>query len=91
MCLLCRSHEHTQQNNVNNQSKDRVDANAENQISMTQKSTEVSAIIIQKIWRGYNTRKQNKYIAENLQKSRTQEYIEYVGNERTHECDFIKR
>lgn len=70
-----RSHEHPQQDS-NNQSKDRVDASAENRANSMPKSTEVSAIIIQKIWRGYNTRKQNKYIAENLQKSRTQEYIE---------------
>lgn len=72
-----RSHEHSHQNHSSNQSKDRVDANAD--IHPMPNPTEVSAIIIQKIWRGYNTRKQNKYIAESLQKSRTQEHIEYVN------------
>lgn len=73
---LNRSHEHTQNNNNSNQSKDRVDAIADIQTKSLPNPTEVSAIIIQKIWRGYNTRKQNKYIAESLHKSRTQEYIE---------------
>lgn len=42
-----------------------------------QNSTEESAILIQKIWRGYNTRKMNKCIADTLQRSRTQQHIEY--------------
>lgn len=37
---------------------------------------EDSAIIIQKNWRGYRTRKKNKIIAEELLKIRTNEYIE---------------
>lgn len=38
--------------------------------------TESSAVVIQKIWRGYRTRKKTKDIAEKLLKKRTQEYIE---------------
>lgn len=39
--------------------------------------TESSAVTIQKMWRGYHTRKKtNKDIAERLQRRRTQEYIE---------------
>lgn len=61
----------------NNQTKDNVDASSAKKAPLvSQNSTEESAIIIQKIWRGYNTRKMNKYIAENLQKNRTQQYIE---------------
>lgn len=41
----------------------------------TEGSIDQSAIVIQKIWRGYKIRKQNKGIAEILQKKRTQEYI----------------
>lgn len=62
----------SQEQQQNNQSKDNVDAEQKS----SPISTEDSAILIQKIWRGYNTRKQNKYIAENLQQNRTQEYIE---------------
>lgn len=72
-CHSSRSHAHVQHNN---QSKDRVDANADSQDTSMPKSPENSAILIQKMWRGYNTRKQTKYIAENLHKARTQEYIE---------------
>lgn len=35
-----------------------------------------SAILIQKMWRGYNTRKRTKSVVEQIQKQRTQEYIE---------------
>lgn len=38
--------------------------------------TENSAVVIQKIWRGYRTRKKTKDIAEKLLKKRTHEYIE---------------
>lgn len=38
--------------------------------------TESSAVVIQKIWRGYRTRKKTKDIAEKLLKKRTHEYIE---------------
>lgn len=38
--------------------------------------TESSAVVIQKIWRGYRTRKKTKDIAEKLLKRRTHEYIE---------------
>lgn len=39
--------------------------------------TESSAVTIQKMWRGYHTRKKtNQDIAERLQRRRTQEYIE---------------
>lgn len=40
--------------------------------------TESSAVTIQKMWRGYHTRKKTKDIAEKLHKQRTHEYIEYV-------------
>ncbi|XP_017046313.1 centrosomal protein of 97 kDa [Drosophila ficusphila] len=44
--------------------------------------TESSAVTIQKIWRGYHTRKKtNKDIAERLQRRRTQEYIEQLGKD----------
>lgn len=60
----------------NNQTKDNVDAAAKKKPPLVNRnSTEESAVIIQKIWRGYNTRKLNKYIAENLQKNRTHQYI----------------
>jgi centrosomal protein CEP97 len=39
------------------------------------KETENSAILIQKLWRGYATRKKTKSIADVLQKKRTQDYI----------------
>lgn len=40
------------------------------------KATEESAILIQKLWRGYSARKRNQSsLAEILQKKRTQEYI----------------
>ncbi|XP_055546489.1 uncharacterized protein LOC129730911 [Wyeomyia smithii] len=39
------------------------------------KTTENSAILIQKIWRGYLSRKRGQSIAEILQKKRTQDYI----------------
>ena len=39
------------------------------------KATENSAIVIQKMWRGYITRKKKQDIADILQKKRTQEYI----------------
>lgn len=39
------------------------------------KETETSAIIIQKLWRGYRARKRTKSIAEKLQRKRTQDYI----------------
>lgn len=38
-------------------------------------NAESSATMIQKMWRGYKIRKDNKGIAETLQKKRTQEYI----------------
>ncbi|KAM7354413.1 centrosomal protein 97kDa isoform 2-T2 [Cochliomyia hominivorax] len=38
--------------------------------------TENSAVVIQKIWRGYRTRKKTKDIAEKLLKKRTHEYID---------------
>lgn len=38
--------------------------------------TESSAVTIQKMWRGYHTRKKTKDIAEKLHKQRTHEYIE---------------
>ncbi|XP_037883485.1 centrosomal protein of 97 kDa isoform X1 [Glossina fuscipes] len=40
--------------------------------------TESSAVVIQKIWRGYRTRKKTKDIAEKLLKKRTHEYIEQL-------------
>ncbi|XP_017075693.1 centrosomal protein of 97 kDa [Drosophila eugracilis] len=44
--------------------------------------TESSAVTIQKMWRGYHTRKKtNKDIAERLQRRRTQEYIEQLGKD----------
>ncbi|XP_053959023.1 centrosomal protein of 97 kDa [Anastrepha ludens] len=39
-------------------------------------ATESSAVVIQKIWRGYRTRKKTKDIAEKLLKIRTHEYID---------------
>lgn len=59
-----------------NYSKDKVDTPAADNRLQKQNSTEESAILIQKIWRGYNTRKMNKCIAETLQQSRTQQHIE---------------
>ncbi|XP_058446142.1 centrosomal protein of 97 kDa [Malaya genurostris] len=44
-------------------------------ISVNNKTTENSAILIQKIWRGYQTRKRGQTIAKVLQKKRTQDYI----------------
>lgn len=41
-------------------------------------NAELSATMIQKMWRGYKIRKDNKDIAETLQKKRTQEYLVYV-------------
>ncbi|XP_067623271.1 centrosomal protein of 97 kDa isoform X3 [Eurosta solidaginis] len=41
-------------------------------------ATESSAVVIQKIWRGYRTRKKTKDIAEKLLKIRTHEYIDFV-------------
>lgn len=67
--MLCRSQEHSQ-------SKDIVDASSSKNKLINQNSTEESAIVIQKIWRGYNTRKTNKHIAETLHKNRTQQHIE---------------
>ncbi|XP_037959505.1 centrosomal protein of 97 kDa isoform X2 [Teleopsis dalmanni] len=39
-------------------------------------NTEYSAVIIQKTWRGYHTRKKTKDLAEKLLKKRTYEYID---------------
>lgn len=64
-----RSQEHSQ-------SKDNTDAGSSKPKLINQNSTEESAIVIQKVWRGYSTRKTNKHIAENLQKNRTQQHIE---------------
>lgn len=59
-----------------NQSKDKVDATTtENRLERLN-STEESAIIIQKIWRGYTTRKMNKCVADTMQRNRTQQHIE---------------
>lgn len=41
-----------------------------------EKNTEASAIMIQKMWRGYRTRKVSQKMAEKIMKKRTQEYIE---------------
>lgn len=46
--------------------------------SVNNKQTEESAIIIQKLWRGYKARQSMKDIAVKLQNQRTQDYIEYV-------------
>ncbi|XP_055640849.1 centrosomal protein of 97 kDa [Toxorhynchites rutilus septentrionalis] len=53
------------------QDKDTVDKTS----TVNNKTTENSAILIQKIWRGYMTRKRGQSIAEVLQKKRTQDYI----------------
>lgn len=42
---------------------------------LNNKTTENSAILIQKIWRGYLSRKRGQNIADILQKKRTQDYI----------------
>lgn len=39
-----------------------------------------SVILIQKLWRGYRTRKKTQPLIEKIQKKRTQDYIEYVFN-----------
>lgn len=44
--------------------------------ALADKNTEASAIVIQKIWRGYRTRKVSQNMAEKIMKMRTQEYIE---------------
>jgi len=41
--------------------------------------TESSAVTIQKMWRGYHTRKKTKDIAEKLHKQRTHEYIDKLA------------
>ena len=47
-----------------------------NKVAVENKEAEKSAIVIQKIWRGYNTRKQNVGdIANALQQKRTNDYI----------------
>ncbi|XP_055303021.1 centrosomal protein of 97 kDa [Sitodiplosis mosellana] len=69
-----RSQEHSQ-------SKDNTDASSSKPKLINQNSTEESAIVIQKIWRGYNTRKINKHIAKNLQKNRTQQHIEKLSHD----------
>ncbi|XP_021700503.1 uncharacterized protein LOC5564446 [Aedes aegypti] len=43
--------------------------------TINNKTTENSVILIQKIWRGYRTRKRGQNIADILQKKRTQDYI----------------
>ncbi|XP_037926869.1 centrosomal protein of 97 kDa isoform X3 [Hermetia illucens] len=43
--------------------------------------TELSAIIIQKTWRGYYTRKKTKDMAEKIMKKRTQEYINKLSKD----------
>ncbi|XP_053692008.1 uncharacterized protein LOC128740490 [Sabethes cyaneus] len=43
--------------------------------TINNKTTENSVILIQKIWRGYLSRKRGQSIAEILQKKRTQDYI----------------
>lgn len=48
---------------------------ADNTTTVNNKTSENSAILIQKIWRGYMTRKRGQRIAEVLQKKRTQDYI----------------
>lgn len=44
-------------------------------IQANNKETENAAILIQKLWRGYSTRKKTQSMAEILQKKRTQDYI----------------
>lgn len=39
------------------------------------KMTENSAILIQKMWRGFSTRKRTKHLVDKIQKKRTQDYI----------------
>uniref|UniRef100_A0A8D8BEZ4 (northern house mosquito) hypothetical protein n=1 Tax=Culex pipiens TaxID=7175 RepID=A0A8D8BEZ4_CULPI len=53
--------------------KDCVDSAAA--ASLNNQTTENSAILIQKIWRGYMSRKRGQNIADILQKKRTQDYI----------------
>ncbi|XP_034472173.1 centrosomal protein of 97 kDa [Drosophila innubila] len=43
--------------------------------------TESSAVTIQKMWRGYHTRKKTKDIAEKLHKQRTHEYIDKLNKD----------
>ncbi|XP_046809924.1 centrosomal protein of 97 kDa isoform X1 [Lucilia cuprina] len=50
--------------------------NMENSSHNLSPDTENSAVVIQKIWRGYRTRKKTKDIAEKLLKKRTHEYID---------------
>ncbi|XP_055681002.1 centrosomal protein of 97 kDa [Lutzomyia longipalpis] len=45
------------------------------------RETETSAILIQKLWRGYRTRKRTKYVAEKLQRKRTQDYIKKLTSD----------
>lgn len=66
-----RSQEH---HHHHQSAKENIDSNILNK--PRKNSTEDSAIMIQKVWRGYNTRKQNKYLAETSQHSKTQHYIE---------------
>lgn len=66
----------SQEQNNNNHSKDILDAAPAKKTIAKQSSTEDSAIVIQKIWRGYTTRKATAHIAKNLQTKRTQQHIE---------------
>nr|NP_608811.2 centrosomal protein 97kDa, isoform B [Drosophila melanogaster]AAF51055.3 centrosomal protein 97kDa, isoform B [Drosophila melanogaster] len=64
------------------QLKQQVDNNLNCQDRLIEHVTESSAVTIQKMWRGYHTRKKtNKDIAERLQRRRTQEYIEQLGKD----------
>ncbi|XP_055919576.1 centrosomal protein of 97 kDa isoform X1 [Eupeodes corollae] len=56
----------------------------------TNHETESSAVVIQKIWRGYRTRKKTKDIAEKLLKKRTQEYIELFHRKLTKDMEMTK-
>ncbi|KAL5278999.1 CEP97 family protein [Megaselia abdita] len=61
---------------IRNQVKLRTQQQKETAAALADKNTEASAIVIQKIWRGYRTRKVSEKMAEQILKKRTQEYIE---------------
>ncbi|XP_017110692.1 centrosomal protein of 97 kDa isoform X1 [Drosophila elegans] len=62
--------------------KQQVDNSLNCEDRLIEHVTESSAVTIQKMWRGYHTRKKtNKDIAERLQRKRTQEYIEQLGKD----------
>ncbi|KAH8282655.1 hypothetical protein KR054_008986, partial [Drosophila jambulina] len=74
--------QHQQQQMMIYQEKINGGANQNCAERLSEHVTESSAVTIQKMWRGYHTRKKtNKDIAERLQRRRTQEYIQQLSED----------